>query len=416
MNFSYKNFLQLKTWNHEVDITVDALSIHDIDNDGLPDIIYGDDQWGSIYGLNCKTGEEFWTKKNPDHGVTAIRAADFDGDGRIEIGWGTGYSSTGADYFIIVDAETKHIEWFSQDLDEPFLGYDIALNPTNLEFEILLTSSKSNSGYDGGKTFAFDFYSKEEIWSKENGDSWSGVNALVAGDVDMDGSGEVITFGSRTYDGRVHVMNLDDGNLKYTAELEQVLKSGLLEDMNNDGQMEILVGDSRGTITILNGNDGSEYNSFTQIGSDVVENLATTRNNQSVVDRIFALTRRDGVWFIDTENNRVGKVGNSSVKLTSLATVFNQGWNIFVGDEDGQLFQLGADLQVENTYQLCQGPLTHMQGFRDSELSFTCEECFGLFDFLSGEVLVRQGLERPVWRAQAYSIDNQLGGDTLVTS
>lgn len=408
-----------RIWHHEIDISVDALSVLDINNDGIDDILCGDDQWGNIYALDSKTGEEFWKIRNPEHGVTAITAADFDGDGSIEIAWGAGWSSTGADYFYIVDVETKEEEWKSTDLDGPFLGYNIIMNPNQVEFDILLSSSTSDSGYGGGITFSLEFDSKEVIWRTVTGEPFSGGNGLVVGDVDNDGSVDIINFGSN----KVKVINYDDGSLKYTTQLDsdysKTIKSCLVEDLDNDGQMKILVGDSKGGITILNGDDGSESDSYSQIGYgyEGVTQLATTKDGQNVVDTIFALTD-DGLWKINRENRHVKKVGNSSFNPTSVATTFHEDWKLFVGDADGQLHTLGEGIEVEHSYQLCTGPITFLQPFQNSLLSFTCQDCFGLVDTTSDEILVRQAVETDVWRAQAYNINNQLyflTGGELVT-
>jgi hypothetical protein len=52
------------------------------------------------------------------------------------------------------------------------------------------------------------------VWRTDLGDSWNGVNDLQVGDVDADGVLEVVTFGSRTYDGRIHVMDGLSGRIE----------------------------------------------------------------------------------------------------------------------------------------------------------------------------------------------------------
>ncbi len=66
-------------------------------------MLYGDDQWGEVHALDGNTGEEFLTIDNPEHGVTIIIVDDFDNDGKNDLAWGAGYSSSGADYWFIAD-------------------------------------------------------------------------------------------------------------------------------------------------------------------------------------------------------------------------------------------------------------------------------------------------------------------------
>jgi hypothetical protein len=44
--------------------------------------------------------------------------------------------------------------------------------------------------------------------------SWNKVHDLLVADVDGDGVMEVVTFGSNTYDGRIHVMDGLSGKIE----------------------------------------------------------------------------------------------------------------------------------------------------------------------------------------------------------
>lgn len=62
--------------------------------------------------------------------------------------------------------------------------------------------------------FGLNFADKTEVWQTDLEMSWSGVNDLVVGDTNGDGLAEILTFGSQTYDGRVHVMDGRTGAVK----------------------------------------------------------------------------------------------------------------------------------------------------------------------------------------------------------
>jgi hypothetical protein len=59
---------------------------------------------------------------NAEHGVTSVAAGDVDGDGQIEIVFGAGWTSTGADFCYVADAATQAIEWTSPGIAGPFVG------------------------------------------------------------------------------------------------------------------------------------------------------------------------------------------------------------------------------------------------------------------------------------------------------
>ena len=88
-------------------ISVDALTLFDVNGDGILDILYGDDQWGNIYSIDSITGEVFWQVKNLDHGV--------------------------------MDFASKDIEWRSLDLEGPCFGFIINANneDSNCQFDLI---------------------------------------------------------------------------------------------------------------------------------------------------------------------------------------------------------------------------------------------------------------------------------------
>jgi hypothetical protein len=88
-------------WEHTSAHDINALTVVDSDGDTTPEVIYGDGQWGSVHILAGETGLVISSIKNPDHGVTDILVAELDGSEGLELIWGAGHSSTGADYLYI---------------------------------------------------------------------------------------------------------------------------------------------------------------------------------------------------------------------------------------------------------------------------------------------------------------------------
>ena len=147
----------------------------------------------------------------------ALAMTDLNSDAIPDVTFSLGYSSTGADHFFIQNSQTGAITWQSDDLEGPFKGYAVYdyLGSFGFGFDMMaFVSSSSESGYGGGQVIGLNFDEKFEVWRVDLGESWSGVHELVAGDVDGDGLMEVVTFGSWTYDGRIHVIDGLTGALR----------------------------------------------------------------------------------------------------------------------------------------------------------------------------------------------------------
>ena len=93
--------LQGYLWEHSADLDVDAVAVYDVTGDGIPEVIYGDGQWGNVYALNGNDGTQLWSVKNPEHGTTDVFIGNVDDDTGLELVWGAGHSSTGPDYLYV---------------------------------------------------------------------------------------------------------------------------------------------------------------------------------------------------------------------------------------------------------------------------------------------------------------------------
>src|SRR4029453_10823129 len=97
-----------------------------------------------------------WQIANPEHGVTAIAVGDATGDGRLEVLWGAGATSSGPDYLYAADPSTQAILWQNADLVGPFIGPEVGDVDGDGEPEILFAASQSNAAYASGRILVLD--------------------------------------------------------------------------------------------------------------------------------------------------------------------------------------------------------------------------------------------------------------------
>jgi hypothetical protein len=121
--YSYDVDRQLPRWSITTPQDIGAIELADVDNDGVPEIIIGDGQWGSLHVHDLITQALKWEANNPEHGVTNIAVADVDHNGIAELLWGAGATSSGPDHLYVANTTGAHdIKWQSLDLVGPFLG------------------------------------------------------------------------------------------------------------------------------------------------------------------------------------------------------------------------------------------------------------------------------------------------------
>jgi hypothetical protein len=235
-------------WQITTDLDIDALQVVDTDADGIPEILYGDGQWGAIHCYNAVSTTEMWFIDNPEHGVTDIAFGDVDRDGSAEVIWGAGASSTGPDYLYVADAVNHTIEWSNIHVDGPLSAVDVGDIDGDKEDEIVMVSFDSNSGYDSGVIHIFDATTHRLKWQHmlDNMD-WMGVRSVKIRDVDGDGKREFVVTTANIYDGMIQVYNGSTHQLKrqsagYDGNYFTAIDIG---DVDNDGKVEIVAGQGK---------------------------------------------------------------------------------------------------------------------------------------------------------------------------
>jgi hypothetical protein len=306
--------IQSPKWQIPTDQDVDALLVRDVDGDGIEDVLYGDGQWGEIHCFDAVTVTQKWEIDNPDHGVTDITVFDTDADGNLEVIWGAGASSTGADYLHVFGLPALSREWQSEHIDGPFHAIDVGDVDSDGQEEIVSASFESASGYEDGTMFIYDAATHALEWrSGRNmfgGHAWTGIHDVKIGDVDDDGEQEILVATDNLYDGAIYVINGTTHEIEqsYLYDDGAPIYSIAIADVDNDGQTEIIAGAGREHtgapgvyVYVINGSTGAvEWHSIHlgdywsevyavevgDIDNDGVPEIVAVNNNIFVFDGI----------------------------------------------------------------------------------------------------------------------------------
>jgi hypothetical protein len=249
---------QTTKYSIKTNLDINSLLLTDVNNDGVDEIIYGDGQWGSINCYNSVTQAKLWSVTNPEHGVCAINYADVNGDGSKELIWSAGWTSTGSDYLYVYNVAQNNLIWRSEDIEGPFSAIATGDVDGDGKDEIVAVSYKSESSYDSGILFIFDASNNKLKWKCPSTFFpfiWQGLYTVAIADVDNDGINDIVVAGDNLYDGAIWIIDGKTHAIKsnhiFTKEGLGYFHSLKVDDIDNDGQKEIIVG-GNSTLSVIN--------------------------------------------------------------------------------------------------------------------------------------------------------------------
>lgn len=380
-------------WTKQADLNIDALILADVNQDGKLDAVYGDGQWGSLYAFELQTGEDFWSISNPEHGVTNIVIGDLDNDGSQDIGWGSGYSSSGADYFFIHDLSSKQLKWQSEDIGFPTAAVTLVDVDLDGDLDAVTASLSSNSGYDGGVIQAFDIQSNTRLWHGIAANNWGDTMKVVAADLDNDAKAELVIGSSQIYTGLVRVLNAADGSERFKKLLGDGDNiSGLLvTDINDDGVSEIIVGNGAEHT----GSEGAFFTVLNGLTGDIVQQSPSLGFHWQGLTDLLAFNSQDNQYIYGLLGNNLYQYNYStntvkqltdSAQFQQLTAVVTDGENrLLASDYNGNLLLLSAAGDVSQTSKVCQNSITGLSSATADSVLYNCNDSLGEYNLATND-------------------------------
>lgn len=226
-----------------------SINVSNIDNDAADEIIIGDCQWGYIHSYNLVGADlvQLWSVNMQDHGSKSVVIGDSDNDGKDEIHWSTGTSSSGEDSFIVADltASTVTIKpnVSSVQLDKfSSAGWS---HITEDNEQAVFFVPESSSGYGGSRIVTMNTQGQYDI-SDEISSNWDRSSIAVTTDYNQDGFGDIFLPTTNLYDGSFGVMQLFDHSMQWqtTGNSNADINTIKAEDINADGFIDAIYSDS----------------------------------------------------------------------------------------------------------------------------------------------------------------------------
>lgn len=323
---------------------------------GADQIGIGDGQWGSVSVLDPRNGSILFTTQNPQHGVSSLAGGDLDGDGRVELIYGSGLTSSGADILRVVDTGTGLDDFYQVDEVGPHVAVARGKVSGTTVDEVAYLTTASRSGYDGPNLHILDAETGRRLRSRENiVMAWGDIGPLLAmAQLDGDPQLELVVATSYLYTPRLLVIDgatladewsVDFDNDDYITSLETM-------DVTGDEIEEVIVTYGTGLSRVIGSATGPPiWQSVTIPGT--LEPLSTAFRSSNGAP--YVLVARDrGVYLFDIKTGFASAVTKLPVATVAL-TRWGDGSHCEIGllGEDDVLRSLRCfDLVVESARPL----------------------------------------------------------------
>ena len=301
-----------------------TLETKNIDQDPEIEVLIGDCQWGNITAYDWNQAERVleqkWALDMQGHGSKSIAVGDSDNDGLLEVHWGTGQSSSGADGFIVADITTESASVKDTNSTPQLDSYTTAgwINIEPEQERAVFFVPSSSSGYGGSVVVQMDANGNSEI-SNVISSNWDNSRFATVTDYNHDGYGDMFAPSTETYDGAFSVIQLSDMSRTWSVEGDYDNNIGVIKayDVNKDNFEDAIYADSR-VLNILDVENQLILANFTFNNSISNLDVGTLNGNA-----IFAVSSYNKVHLLQYEQNKLTELGFIDKECSNLM-LFNQ--------------------------------------------------------------------------------------------
>jgi len=253
-------------WTYDSDLYVKHVEVADLNGDEVEDVIAGEydmtyyGEPSRVIAIDGLTGDTLWTYLLDD-GVRSMTIGDINNDGVMDVVAGASYHSTSTP-----DGRIHAID--GTDGSQLWTFYTGATN------QDVTVGDFNGDVYPDVAVACFDDYvyaingeTGAQLWKKLIGSMW--VNAVATGDVNGDDTDDV-AFAHEyltNYDNFFGVLDGTDGAFIWDSTVTYAVLAVLVDDIDDDGQLEAVFGGvssaDQGTIYVRNALTGAlewEYN------------------------------------------------------------------------------------------------------------------------------------------------------------
>lgn len=309
----------------------DALLVADADADGVPEILVGDGQLGYVTAWRYRPAtndlELVFRIDAQGYGVSSMAVADLDGDGALELAWGSA-ETTGAELSVAGRNPEIAVEWASgPQVSGPFVGAEPARLTAGGAPALLFEVAQSNAGYGGARLVRLDPLTGGVTTSARIGNSWSVNAAIDVADYDLDGVDEIFAATASYYDGYAVAWDFAAGAAEWTSPADFGDGRAMAHaDLNGDGAPELVAVNAAGYVHAYDVRNGTLlWKSTGLTGAGVDVEVADIDRDGAL--ELVALTSTRLVVF--------RQAAGSPVPWLEAASVAVEGMDLALADGDG---------------------------------------------------------------------------------
>ena len=236
-----------------------TLRAQDFDGDGNSEIVFGEAQWGSV-GIIDGDGTLLKSISNPSHGTTNVLVVDLHADNKQELLWGAGHTDTGSDHLYSGDLQSELVSWWSQDIDGPFQLAQPGKYLASSRSQVAVSFAESDSSYDIGGVSTLEMLNGRQIdqFLAIDGSGWGTITTVAAANVDEDQAWEICFSGDYLYDEFISCRDAISGETEWSRQIASgYIYQMLLEDIDVDGQKELLTINAWGIVSSYDASSGN---------------------------------------------------------------------------------------------------------------------------------------------------------------